>query len=194
MCEEKKRRCRICKQSKREDLFEIDSRYKDKYTSRCKSCKSGLDDKASRAYRRLRLRSQKLGIPMEVTTKEIRLLLDVFDGRCSYCSKRPEKSKNLHLDHLVPISEGGRNTLANLIPACIRCNSSKGTKPVVTHFLTKKVPDENMALVIDYISLLTGSRKEDVASEMADDHIAYLRKQMAEEDAKLGQGGDYGEC
>lgn len=186
MCEEK-RRCRICKQYKHVDLFEIDSRKKDKYTSRCRACKNDLDDKASRTYRRLRLKSNKLGIPMEVTTKEIRLLLNVFDGCCAYCSKRPEKAKNLHLDHLVPLSEGGRNTLANLIPACIRCNSSKGTKPVVTHFLTKKVPDENMALVIDYVSLLSGSKKEVVASEMTDDHIAYLRKQLVEEDEKANE-------
>jgi 5-methylcytosine-specific restriction endonuclease McrA len=193
MCEEKKRRCRICKQYKRVDLFEIDSRHKDKHTNRCKSCKNDLDDKASRTYRRLRLRSKKLGIPMEVTTKEIRLLLNVFDGCCGYCSKRPEKARNLHLDHLVPTSENGRNTLANLIPACNRCNSSKGAKPVVTHFLNEKVPDGNMALVIAYISLISGSTKEDVVAEMTDDHIAYLWKQLDEEDAKLNlNGGDYG--
>lgn len=184
MCEEKKRRCRICKQYKREDLFEGDSRCKDRKTNRCKACKNTLEDKASRAYRRLRLRSNKLGISMEVTASEIRLLLNVFDGCCAYCSKRPEKARNLHLDHLVAISEGGRNTLANLIPACNSCNSKKGTKPVVTHFLANKVPDENMALVIDYIALLSGSKKEVVASEMTDDHIAYLRKQLVEEDEK----------
>ncbi|PFP30180.1 hypothetical protein COJ96_06835 [Bacillus sp. AFS073361] len=121
---------------------------------------------------------------MEVTTKEIRLLLNVFEGCCAYCSKRPEKARNLHLDHIVPLSENGRNTLANLIPACNRCNSSKGTKPVATHFLDKKVPEENMALVIEYLALLSGSKKEDIASEMTDDHISYVKKQIALEEAK----------
>jgi 5-methylcytosine-specific restriction endonuclease McrA len=161
------------------DLFEVDSRTKNKYTNRCKLCKHKLDDKASKAYRRLRLRSAKLGILMEVTPGEIRLLFRVFDGCCAYCSKRPEKARNLHLEHICSLAEGGRNTLQNLIPACLHCNSRKGVKPIATHFIEnrEKFPDENMTMVIDYIALLTGSKKEEVAGEMADEHVLYMLKQ-----------------
>lgn len=182
------KKCRICGQRKKIHLFEIDSRIKTNYSNRCKRCKNKLDDKASRAYRRLRAKSAKLKIPvpMEVTTSEIRLLFNVFDGCCAYCSKRPEKAKNLHLEHICSLAEGGRNTLQNLIPACINCNSKKGTKPIATHFLENRdrFPDENMALVVDYIALLSGSKKEDVVAEMTDDHISFVKKQIAIEDAK----------
>ena len=173
------KKCRICGQSKQIHLFEVDSRTKTKHTNRCKSCKHKIDDKAARSYRRLRLRANKLGIPIEVTPREIRLLFNVFDGCCAYCSKRPEKAKNLHLEHIVALSEGGRNTLQNLIPACNICNSKKGTKPIATHFIEnrEKFPDENMAQVIDYISFLSGNKKEEVAAEFADDHTLYLLKQ-----------------
>lgn len=29
------------------------------------------------------------------------------------------------LDHVVPLSRGGPHTVANLVPACLRCNRSK---------------------------------------------------------------------
>jgi 5-methylcytosine-specific restriction endonuclease McrA len=180
------KKCRICGQSKKIHLFEVDSRTKTKQTNRCKSCKHKLDDKAAQAYRRLRRRSAKLGIPMEVTPGEIRLLFSVFDGACAYCSKKPEKARNLHLEHIIALSEEGRNTLQNLLPACVHCNSKKGVKPIATHFLENRdrFTDENMALVVDYIALLSGSKKEEVVSEMTDDHISFIKKQIAIEEAK----------
>ncbi|MFD0827099.1 HNH endonuclease [Neobacillus sp. M.A.Huq-85] len=171
--------CRICGIEKELTLMEIDSRHKSKYTNRCRQCKHDSDDKASRAYRSLKGRSSKLGIPMEVTAKEIRLLFGMFDGKCAYCSKRPEKEHNLHLEHICALSEGGRNTLANLLPACARCNISKSNKPIVTYFFDKreKFPDTNLSMVVDYMSLLQGVSKEEVLSELTDEHVAYELKQ-----------------
>jgi 5-methylcytosine-specific restriction endonuclease McrA len=171
------KQCRICGKEKELTLFEIDSRKKTKYTNRCRQCKNALDDKAQRAYRSLKQRSAKVNIPMEVTPREIRLLFDVFEGKCAYCGERPEKERNLHLEHIVPLSEYGRNTLSNLLPACVHCNLSKGNKPLVTHFLDKKFPDDNFALVVDYIALLTGGKKGDVVRDLTDEHIGYLIKQ-----------------
>ena len=50
--------------------------------------------------------------------------------RCSYCGKSSITSASLmmHLDHVIPIVEGGTNTAGNLITSCARCNSSKGYK------------------------------------------------------------------
>lgn len=171
--------CRICGEEKELTLFETDNRKKSKYTNRCRKCKHEMDDKASRAYRSLKRRSALLNIPMEVTPREIRQLFAMFDGRCAYCGKRPEKESQLHLEHICALSEFGRNTLANLLPACNSCNLSKGNKPIVSHFLDHrdKFSDENMALVVDYMALLSGTKKEDVVGEMADDYALYLLKQ-----------------
>lgn len=46
-------------------------------------------------------------------------------NRCVYCGKGFE-----HLDHINPLSRGGRHTLKNLAPACARCNLSKRDKRV----------------------------------------------------------------
>jgi 5-methylcytosine-specific restriction endonuclease McrA len=171
------RRCRVCRITKPLEKMELDSRRKDKRQNRCQACKNASHDKAARAYHHLRHRSP---LPVEVTPAEIRLLFEVFDSCCAYCGERPEKERDLTLDHIVPISENGRNSLANLIPVCAYENKSKSNKPLVTHFLSnrEKFPDENMAIVIEYMALLSGSKKEAVAAELTDDHISYELKQM----------------
>jgi 5-methylcytosine-specific restriction endonuclease McrA len=170
------RQCRICGITKPLEKMELDSRRKDKRQNRCQECKNASHDKAARAYHHLRYRSP---LPVEVTPAEIRLLFEVFDGKCAYCGERPEMSRDLTLDHIIPISENGRNSLANLIPVCGRDNKSKQNRPLVSYFLNNrdKFPDENMSLVIEYMALLSGSKKEAVASDLTDEHISYELKQ-----------------
>ncbi len=43
---------------------------------------------------------------------------------CGY--KEPEIK--LTLDHVIPLSKGGRNIIDNIQPLCLACNDSKGTK------------------------------------------------------------------
>jgi hypothetical protein len=50
-------------------------------------------------------------------------------GKCCYCGSKLTRS-GMTIDHLHPVAKGGRNDLANLVPACRSCNSSKGTKSV----------------------------------------------------------------
>jgi 5-methylcytosine-specific restriction endonuclease McrA len=43
---------------------------------------------------------------------------------CAYCYK-PFPVDELTIDHMQPLSRGGTNTIDNLVPACISCNSRK---------------------------------------------------------------------
>lgn len=43
---------------------------------------------------------------------------------CQYCGKQPPDTV-LHLDHIKPVSKGGKNTLLNLVTSCIDCNLGK---------------------------------------------------------------------
>lgn len=43
---------------------------------------------------------------------------------CFYC----QNSEWRHWDHRIPLSRGGKEILANLVPSCVSCNSSKGAK------------------------------------------------------------------
>ncbi len=58
-----------------------------------------------------------------VTLEQYRELLELYDYRCAYCGS----SKNLTMDHFVPLSRGGEHDIDNILPACWHCNSSKHT-------------------------------------------------------------------
>lgn len=64
-------------------------------------------------------------------------------GGCAYCSATPPV---LQRDCILPISRGGRYTLANVVPACARCNASKCNEEV-THWMRRCKLDEARFLV-----------------------------------------------
>jgi len=45
-------------------------------------------------------------------------------GACHYCG-RPFAPKDLTMDHIVPISRGGKSTKGNVAPCCKECNNHK---------------------------------------------------------------------
>lgn len=45
-------------------------------------------------------------------------------GRCYYCH-RIVPFQELTMDHLVPLTRGGRSTRNNLVPSCKDCNNMK---------------------------------------------------------------------
>lgn len=63
-------------------------------------------------------------------------------GGCAYCGA----SGPLQKDCLLPISRGGRYTLANVVPACRSCNASKCNTELTT-WLRRKELDEGTILL-----------------------------------------------
>lgn len=64
--------------------------------------------------------------------KRLRFEILKRDGfRCRYCGKTGAASE-LHVDHIVPSSKGGRDVASNLIAACIACNVGKSNVPLET--------------------------------------------------------------
>ncbi len=47
-------------------------------------------------------------------------------GVCHYCGKK-YRYDQLTMDHLVPLTRGGRSVKNNLVPACKDCNTKKKT-------------------------------------------------------------------
>ena len=45
-------------------------------------------------------------------------------GVCHYCG-RSTPSKELTMDHIVPVSRGGKSTKGNVVPCCKACNTAK---------------------------------------------------------------------
>lgn len=63
------------------------------------------------------------------------------DYRCHYCDKQLTRF-SATLDHIQPVSEGGNNSLDNLITACLHCNSRRGSTPV-SDFLGGESPSDD---------------------------------------------------
>lgn len=55
---------------------------------------------------------------------------------CQYCNTSQTRN-NLTLDHVIPLSKGGKTEWRNIVAACSPCNSRKGNK---THMKPIKVP------------------------------------------------------
>ena len=64
----------------------------------------------------------------------------VAKGACHYCH-RIVGAENLTLDHVVPVSRGGRSTRGNCVPCCKECNSAKKAYTPAEQILAKLFPE-----------------------------------------------------
>jgi 5-methylcytosine-specific restriction endonuclease McrA len=61
--------------------------------------------------------------------------------RCQYCGDTPGV-KELTIDHVVPISRGGRSNWDNCVLACVPCNARKANRtPDEAHMTLLRKPD-----------------------------------------------------
>ncbi len=62
-----------------------------------------------------------------ITQRDWNRLQERYRHACAYCGS----AGTLQMEHVIPISRGGRHAIGNLVPACRRCNGSKGRKLLV---------------------------------------------------------------
>ncbi len=58
----------------------------------------------------------------DVTLGTWRELVELWDNCCAYCGTTTKMTQ----DHVRPLTRGGLHLASNLLPACLRCNQSKG--------------------------------------------------------------------
>jgi len=56
------------------------------------------------------------------TEEEWLALMEFYGGRCLCCGS----TENITVDHVIPLSLGGSNSIANIQPLCEGCNLDKG--------------------------------------------------------------------
>jgi 5-methylcytosine-specific restriction endonuclease McrA len=92
----------------------------------------------TRAATYARRRKRRMArVEHDLTDEQWAALMDAWGG-CAYCGG---DGAALQKDTMLPISRGGRYTLANVVPACGSCNASKCNTEVTTWLRRKKLDE-----------------------------------------------------
>lgn len=70
---------------------------------------------------------------------------------CWYCGKKVENPKELTVDHIIPRSKGGDNSMDNIFLVCKTCNSSKRDMDVMEWFFTKREQFPPLEVIAHYL-------------------------------------------
>jgi len=69
----------------------------------------------------------------QFTKQQLEQRMSIFGFRCAYCGGSFD-----HIDHVIPLSKGGKHCLSNLRPACKKCNQEKHNKSLSEWLFKKK--------------------------------------------------------
>lgn len=61
-----------------------------------------------------------------ITAEQWERVVAAWRGRCAYCRSKG----SLTIDHVTPVSRGGKHVISNVVPACKRCNDTKNDAPL----------------------------------------------------------------
>lgn len=82
------------------------------------------------AARHANERAAAAGVPGVLSSADVKGVLLI--GRCLYCERTTAELESagtvLGIDHVVSMSDGGPNTLDNIVPCCHSCNRKKHRK------------------------------------------------------------------
>lgn len=114
---------------------------------------SGRNSSENWVHRR---RAHKEAVVSTLTADQWAAIKDYFGGCCAYCGKQ---AKRMSMEHVIPISQGGEHSESNVVPACLSCNCSKGSKSILIW-----LRDRHLTLHQRRIQGYLGRRKDDHAS------------------------------
>ena len=76
-----------------------------------------------------RRRARKLAAGGSHTEEQWQSLKSFYDYKCLCCEKQEPEIK-LTRDHVLPLTQGGTDSIDNVQPLCARCNSKKNNKHI----------------------------------------------------------------
>jgi 5-methylcytosine-specific restriction endonuclease McrA len=131
----------VWRENNREKMREYHRQYRLKNPDKAKAAlakwsKNNPDQTRASAAKR-RVQKAANGV-FEISLKEISKL---YRSNCVYCGQ----SGKMTMDHVIPVSRGGRHSIGNLVPACQSCNFSKHNHTIMEWRL-KKLPGKGKHL------------------------------------------------
>lgn len=119
--------CNCCKQTLPNSEFGAARGTSSGLTTYCKVCTRMLD-KRNLVYKRIaqhKRRALKRANGGTFTQQDYEFLIERQQGICAYCAY---SYPFLVIDHVIPLRQGGRNDISNIVLACNKCNSQKNNK------------------------------------------------------------------
>ena len=102
------------------------SKYYEFSSNEIKEIIKGLNQKRGKFYLNNDIWQSICRVERGKVTNKMRFAIYQRDGyRCRKCGRRTD---DLEVDHIIPISKGGKSTFDNLQTLCHRCNVRKGDK------------------------------------------------------------------
>lgn len=69
-------------------------------------------------------KTQRINLPPEVR----KYVFERDNYQCQSCQKVDLTAKNLQVDHIIPLAQGGTNDMSNFQTLCAKCNREKSAK------------------------------------------------------------------
>lgn len=90
---------------------------------------------------------------------------------CTYCGSNGS-GVELEIDHIIPVSKGGSNHIANLTTACRSCNQSKSNKLGYSPAIRPAIQQRSNGMIGLFIHILNENKDIENQGEI----IAYIEK------------------
>jgi len=135
--------------------------------------------RSMRALQDSRRTAAKYDVEDSLTLDDVMYTFAISGGECVYCRT---VTQDYHLEHIVPLSRGGSNSIENITTSCASCNIAKRDEAVLMWFVRDNPENtEGIASVILELSKRKGVSIPEIIEELKRQSIDYMNIRTLED-------------